>query len=148
MAVLHGDRIQHLRGFGVADDTRRPVTERTPFVLGPLTKSLPSGTSACLARKFVQHISNVRVVREHFRQLTPDRLVQTSAGVARSALAGVAKRTIGQPRSRYERPTASTYTAAIAPVSHVTTKRFFMTLYVSPMRNNAFIMTIATIVTL
>ncbi|MFN0299591.1 MAG: serine hydrolase domain-containing protein, partial [Burkholderiales bacterium] len=33
------DRIIHLRGFGVADETARSVTHETPFRIGSITKS-------------------------------------------------------------------------------------------------------------
>jgi CubicO group peptidase (beta-lactamase class C family) len=39
MAVVKGDRIIHLRGYGVADPAGRPVTPQTPFIIGSLTKS-------------------------------------------------------------------------------------------------------------
>lgn len=40
LALVHGDRIVHLRGFGEAAQDGRPVTPRTPFVLGSVSKSL------------------------------------------------------------------------------------------------------------
>src|SRR4051794_28130896 len=39
LAIVQGDRIVHRRGFGVADDDGRPVTPRTPFTIGSITKS-------------------------------------------------------------------------------------------------------------
>jgi len=39
MAIVNGDRIIHLRGFGAADPSGRPVTPQTPFIIGSLTKS-------------------------------------------------------------------------------------------------------------
>ncbi|MFM9884650.1 MAG: serine hydrolase domain-containing protein [Burkholderiales bacterium] len=39
LGIVHGDRIIHLRGFGVADETARPVTPQTPFRIGSITKS-------------------------------------------------------------------------------------------------------------
>jgi CubicO group peptidase (beta-lactamase class C family) len=39
LAIVHGDQIVHLRGFGVADDSGRPVTPQTPFTIGSTTKS-------------------------------------------------------------------------------------------------------------
>ena len=39
VVIVHGDRIVHARGFGVADSRGRPVTTSTPFILGSLTKS-------------------------------------------------------------------------------------------------------------
>jgi len=39
LAIVHGDQIVHLKGFGVADPSGRPVTPRTPFIIGSTTKS-------------------------------------------------------------------------------------------------------------
>src|SRR5215472_12827088 len=39
LAVVQGDRIIYLRGYGAADDRGRPVTPQTPFVLGSVTKA-------------------------------------------------------------------------------------------------------------
>ena len=40
LGIVHGDRIVHLRAFGVADPSGRPVTPQTPFVIGSLSKSI------------------------------------------------------------------------------------------------------------
>ena len=40
VGIVQGDRIVHLKGFGIADPSERPVTPRTPFVLGSVSKSL------------------------------------------------------------------------------------------------------------
>jgi CubicO group peptidase (beta-lactamase class C family) len=39
LAIVQGDRIVHLRGFGKADDSGRKVTPQTPFFNGSTTKS-------------------------------------------------------------------------------------------------------------
>src|SRR5262249_49394322 len=39
LGIVHGDRIAHLRGFGVANPAGQPVTPQTPFILGSLSKS-------------------------------------------------------------------------------------------------------------
>lgn len=39
LGIVRGNRIEHLRGFGVADETGRPVTAQTPFRIGSITKS-------------------------------------------------------------------------------------------------------------
>jgi CubicO group peptidase (beta-lactamase class C family) len=39
LAIVHGDQIVHLRGFGVADESGRPITPQTPFTIGSTTKS-------------------------------------------------------------------------------------------------------------
>ncbi len=39
LGIVQGDRIVHLRGFGQAGPSGRPVTPQTPFVLGSTTKS-------------------------------------------------------------------------------------------------------------
>ncbi|MCH7684694.1 MAG: beta-lactamase family protein [Gemmatimonadetes bacterium] len=39
LGIVQNDRIVHLRGFGTADPTGRPVTPQTPFVLGSVSKS-------------------------------------------------------------------------------------------------------------
>src|SRR5829696_2650954 len=39
LGITHGDRVVHLRGFGIADLSGRPVTPQTPFVIGSVTKS-------------------------------------------------------------------------------------------------------------
>jgi CubicO group peptidase (beta-lactamase class C family) len=40
LGIVHGDRIVHLRGFGQAGPSGRPVTPQTPFMLASTTKSL------------------------------------------------------------------------------------------------------------
>lgn len=39
LGIIQGDRVVHLRGYGVADETGRPVTAQTPFRIGSITKS-------------------------------------------------------------------------------------------------------------
>ena len=39
LAIVHGDQVVHLRGFGTADGDRAQVTPDTPFVIGSQTKS-------------------------------------------------------------------------------------------------------------
>src|SRR5947209_9733286 len=39
LGIVRGDRIVHLRGFGVANPAGQPVTPQTPFILGSLSKS-------------------------------------------------------------------------------------------------------------
>lgn len=40
LGIVQGDRIVHLRGFGVADPTGRPVTPQTPFMLASVSKPM------------------------------------------------------------------------------------------------------------
>jgi NADH dehydrogenase len=39
VGIVEGDRVVYLRGFGTADPSGRPVTPRTPFLIGSVTKS-------------------------------------------------------------------------------------------------------------
>src|SRR5262245_24374146 len=39
LGIVENDRITYLRGFGKADDAGRPVTPKTPFIIGSLSKS-------------------------------------------------------------------------------------------------------------
>ena len=39
IAIVHGDQVVHLKGFGVADPSGRAVTPQTPFIIGSLSKS-------------------------------------------------------------------------------------------------------------
>ncbi len=39
LAITQGEKIVHLRGFGVADPAGRPMTAQTPMLLGSVTKS-------------------------------------------------------------------------------------------------------------
>ena len=39
LGISENDRITYLRGFGKADDSGRPVTPKTPFIIGSLSKS-------------------------------------------------------------------------------------------------------------
>jgi CubicO group peptidase (beta-lactamase class C family) len=39
LCIVHGDQVVHLRGFGHADPSGRPVTPQTPFLLASTTKS-------------------------------------------------------------------------------------------------------------
>jgi len=40
VAIVEGDRVVYLKGFGRADASRRPVTPQTPFLIGSVTKSM------------------------------------------------------------------------------------------------------------
>ncbi len=39
LAIVRGDRIVHLKSFGTADASGRPVTAQTPFPIVSVTKS-------------------------------------------------------------------------------------------------------------
>ncbi len=39
LAIIKGDQVVHLKGFGVADSNNRPMTLNTPFILGSVSKS-------------------------------------------------------------------------------------------------------------
>jgi len=39
IAVVDGDKIRYLKGYGIADPSMRPVTPQTPFLLGSTSKS-------------------------------------------------------------------------------------------------------------
>jgi CubicO group peptidase (beta-lactamase class C family) len=39
LGIVHGDQVAHLKGFGHADQSGRPVTPQTPFVIGSISKS-------------------------------------------------------------------------------------------------------------
>jgi CubicO group peptidase (beta-lactamase class C family) len=39
LGIVKGDQIVHLKGFGIADPSRRAVTPQTPFIIGSLSKS-------------------------------------------------------------------------------------------------------------
>jgi CubicO group peptidase (beta-lactamase class C family) len=38
VAIVKGDQVVYMKGFGVADPSRRPVTPQTPFLIGSITK--------------------------------------------------------------------------------------------------------------
>lgn len=40
LGIVQGDHIVHLKGFGIADPSGRPVTPQTPFMIGSTTKSM------------------------------------------------------------------------------------------------------------
>jgi CubicO group peptidase (beta-lactamase class C family) len=40
LGIVQGDQILHLKGFGIADPSGRPVTPQTPFIIGSTTKSM------------------------------------------------------------------------------------------------------------
>jgi CubicO group peptidase (beta-lactamase class C family) len=39
LAIVKGDRILYLKGYGQADPSQRPVTPQTPFIIGSITKT-------------------------------------------------------------------------------------------------------------
>jgi CubicO group peptidase (beta-lactamase class C family) len=39
LVIVQGDQVVHSRGFGIASPEGRPVTPRTPFIIGSLSKS-------------------------------------------------------------------------------------------------------------
>src|SRR5690349_14806810 len=39
VAIVQGEQIVHLKGFGFADGAAQPVTPQTPFIIGSTTKS-------------------------------------------------------------------------------------------------------------
>ena len=49
LAIVAGDGIVHLKTFGIADPTGRPVTPDTPFILGSTTKSMTATAMMMLA---------------------------------------------------------------------------------------------------
>lgn len=51
LAIVHGDRVVHLHGFGTADDHARVVTPQTPFVIGSISKSF----TALAVMQLVEH---------------------------------------------------------------------------------------------
>ncbi|MFW6078728.1 MAG: serine hydrolase [Gemmatimonadota bacterium] len=52
VAVVQGDRVLHVRGFGVADlDTGRPVSGETPFYIASTTKSLTALAAVLAAHR-------------------------------------------------------------------------------------------------
>lgn len=40
LGIVHGDQIVHLKGFGIAEPSGRPITAQTPFIIGSTTKSM------------------------------------------------------------------------------------------------------------
>jgi CubicO group peptidase (beta-lactamase class C family) len=42
LGIVQGDQIVHLKGFGRADDSGRPVTPQTPFILASVSKPITS----------------------------------------------------------------------------------------------------------
>src|SRR6266545_3929168 len=40
LGIVQGDRVVHLKGFGIADPSGRSVTPQTPFIIGSLSKSM------------------------------------------------------------------------------------------------------------
>jgi CubicO group peptidase (beta-lactamase class C family) len=39
LAIVKGDKIAYLKGYGRADQSGRPVTPQTPFIIGSITKT-------------------------------------------------------------------------------------------------------------
>ncbi|HEX2925658.1 MAG TPA: serine hydrolase domain-containing protein [Ruminiclostridium sp.] len=39
LGIVKDDQIVYLKGYGIADETKRPVTPQTPFMIGSITKS-------------------------------------------------------------------------------------------------------------
>jgi CubicO group peptidase (beta-lactamase class C family) len=56
IAVVQDGRIVHEHGVGVADDSGRPVTAQTPFVIGSLAKSLTALAVAQLAERGIVNL--------------------------------------------------------------------------------------------
>jgi len=63
LAVVRGGEVAHLRGYGVADANGRPVTPRTPFPIGSVSKSFTGLAVAQLAEAGALDLD--APVREH-----------------------------------------------------------------------------------
>src|SRR5690606_25090273 len=40
LGIVRGDEVLYLKGYGVADETNRPVTPQTPFMIASVSKTL------------------------------------------------------------------------------------------------------------
>jgi CubicO group peptidase (beta-lactamase class C family) len=97
VAVVHGDRVVHERGFGVADPTGRAVTPQTPFRIGSNTKGFTALAIMQLVEQGrVQLDAPVQRYLPWFRltntaaasQITVRQLLDHTSGIPASALYG------------------------------------------------------------
>jgi CubicO group peptidase (beta-lactamase class C family) len=94
LAIVHGDQIVHMQGFGVADSSGRPVTPQTPMMLASLNKPIigvaimqlvESGRLA-LDAPVQQYLSYFRVADEAASaQITVRHLLQHTSGLPEKA---------------------------------------------------------------
>ncbi len=101
VAIVEGDRVVHLRGFGVADPRGRPVTPETPFDLASVSKELT-------ALAVMQQVEAGRL------ELDVDRPLDTSHGLPRRTRS----RRAGSPSG-----SCSTRRAASRPSRGASTRR-------------------------
>ena len=94
LGIVQNDRIVHLRGFGTADPTGRPVTPQTPFVLGSVSKSftalavtqLIEAGRLKLATPVQRYLPWFRVAdASASAQITVGHLLSHTSGLSRSA---------------------------------------------------------------
>lgn len=95
IAIVRGDSVLHVAGFGVADlETGRPVTPETSFQIGSTTKSFTSTLLAMLAERGVVGLDDVAS-----RWLPPDVDLPRDPGGGPVTLRHLALHTSGLPRS-------------------------------------------------
>jgi CubicO group peptidase (beta-lactamase class C family) len=94
LAILQGETIIHMRGFGAADETGRPVTPQTPFVLGSLSKSF---TALAVMQVVEANKLDLDTPVQHYlpwfqvadatasAQITPRHLLNHTSGLPRQA---------------------------------------------------------------
>ena len=100
LAIVHGGRIVHARGFGAADPSGRPVTPETPFILGSLSKSFTATAVLQLVDQGrveldapVQRYLPWFEVRDHSAssRITIRQLLNHTSGIPRSAGMGLVR---------------------------------------------------------
>jgi len=94
LGIVQNDRIVHLRGFGTADPTGRPVTPQTPFILGSVSKSFTAlAVTQLIEAGRLELDSPVQRYLPWFRvadasassQITVGHLLSHTSGLSRSA---------------------------------------------------------------
>ncbi|MFA9446678.1 serine hydrolase domain-containing protein [Egicoccus sp. AB-alg6-2] len=90
VAVVRGGQVVHLAGYGVADDTGRPVTPDTPFLLGSASKPFTAAVVGQLVEEGVlswdepvwPHLAHlVDRAPDGFETVTVEQLITHTAGL-------------------------------------------------------------------
>jgi CubicO group peptidase (beta-lactamase class C family) len=103
LAIVQGDQIVHLKAFGVADDSGRPVTPQTPFFTGSTGKSFTAlAVMQLVEAGRIQLDASIQTYLPWFRVADPGASATITVRQLLNQVSGLPQ-SIGRPPSPKER---------------------------------------------